>query len=125
MNQDLQDKLYKEFPKLYLNESFDGFWVDDSWYDLIYNLAFELYKIIALMPKEKQVSYYAVQCKDKFGGLRHYMSASTPEMNELINKAGDDSYLICHGCSKSNLQNRGAWCQKFCEDCWTIKKLIE
>ncbi len=124
MNNELQDKLIKEFPNLFINERFDGFWVDDSWYNLIYNLSKDINNIISLMPPDKQLNYYAVQIKDKFGGLRYYVSASTPEINELISIAENESYTICYGCT-GKIDKKKDWNTNHCEKCSTIKKLLE
>lgn len=127
MKQELQDKLIKEFHNLFINERFDGFWVDDSWYNLIHNLSNSINNIISLMPQDKQLNYYVVQLKEKFHGLRYYMSASTPEINELISAAEDESYLICYGCSGKIEEDfkKANWTITHCEKCYTIKKLLE
>jgi hypothetical protein len=127
VKQELQDQLFKKFPNLFINDRFDGFWIDDSWYDLIYNLSDSINNIISLMPQDKQLDYFVVQIKNKFGLLRYYLNKSTPEINELISLAENESYFICYGCSGKieEESKKDSWNVNHCNKCSIIKKLLE
>lgn len=126
MRDELQNKLVSNFPNLFINDSFDGFWVDDSWYDLIYKLSEDINKIILKSPKHKQEQFYVTQVKNKFGGLRYYTSNSHPEINEIISEAENKSYDICYGCSGTlEKEAKRSWNDNHCVKCSAIKNLLE
>ncbi len=126
MHKELQDKLFKEFPNLFVNNRFDQFWVSDGWFNLIYDLSIEINNIINERSLDKEL-YYVVQTKSKFYSLRYYMNQSTPEMNELISMAENKSYNICTICGKDteNMKRKGMWSDVACETCTMIKNIIE
>src|SRR6266581_2920382 len=97
MRQELQDKLRADFPDLWA-ERMDGFWCSDGWHDLIYNLSKQINDIRKTLTNDISSNYQVVQVKEKFSGLRYYLSSSTPEMNELISIAENKSYDICGAC---------------------------
>lgn len=116
MNKKNETKLLKDFPVLYAGRYKPmtetcmcwGFDVDDGWFDLIYKLS---QNIVKLDP-----TCEAVQVKEKFGGLRFYVNATTSEVFDLINKAEKESYKICEVCGKSGkLRNELPWIQTLCE----------
>lgn len=125
MRKELQEQLVSDFPNLFINDRFDGFWVDDSWYDLIYKLSSDINKLILILPKEMHsIDYYVIQLKEKFGSLRYYMNKATPVMNEIITIAEMKSAYICYGCS-GKIENKHFWNVRHCEKCSVIKKMLE
>lgn len=58
------------------------------------------------------------QIKEKFGGLRFYISSGPKELYDIINKAEEDSYSICEFCGKPGkaVSIRGWW-KTLCKDC--------
>lgn len=129
MRKELQEQLVSKFPNLYINDRFDGFWVDDSWYDLIYNLSSDISGLISSLPTEKQSNYKVVQIKEKFGSLRYYMSGITPDMNEIITTAEMESDNICYSCCgkivEKEIEFKSNWNINHCKKCSIIKKLLE
>jgi len=60
----------------------------------------------------------ASQVKEKFGGLRFYMSCGTDEMFDLIDEADTASYKICEECASGDAtQNDVGWIRTLCESC--------
>jgi len=58
----------------------------------------------------------AVQVKEKFGGLRFYMSQETPEMSLLIDEACLASKATCEVCAeKGRLHTIGMWVSCLCD----------
>ena len=51
------------------------------------------------------------QVKEKFGGLRFYISAAPQEVHNMIHKAEAESYTICEHCGKKCIQKKQA-CKK-------------
>ena len=60
----------------------------------------------------------ASQVKEKFGGLRFYMTTGTDEMFDLIDEADTASYKICEECASGDAtQNDVGWIRTLCESC--------
>lgn len=112
MNQELQDKLYKDFPSLFINDRFDGFWVPDGWHDLIYNLSKDISAL--------NLNVHVVQIKIKFGGMRYYLHEHHSEIEKLIGVAEERSYYTCECCGKYKQEEN-----KLCDTCSIIKNIIE
>lgn len=80
MSPELTDKLYKDFPKIFLEKDLSpkytcmcwGFECDDGWFNLIYNLCNFLQWHI---DKNNHPQIIAKQVKEKFGTLRFYYSS--------------------------------------------------
>ena len=65
------------------------------------------------------------QVKEKFGGLRFYIYAGSPEVWKLIEKAENASYTICEECGeKGKQQSKGkyGWIYTRCEKHWNELK---
>lgn len=100
MNQELQDKLYQTFPKIFAQKDLSisqsampfGLQCGDGWYWLIYHLCFELQSHIDSC-KEAQVE--ASQVKEKFGRLVFCVINATPHILGMIAFAEALSYSIC------------------------------
>ena len=115
MNEKLANKLCADFPTLYkgrhrtIQESLMpfGFGCGDGWYNIIYKLS---EGIVAL---DKKVE--ATQVKEKFGGLRFYVSPTKAEVFDLINEAEEQSYKICEECGeKGKLREELPWMLTLC-----------
>jgi hypothetical protein len=104
---------YKILPQNYRYRGMMMFGIEcnDGWYKLIDDLASKLEPLI------KDKNYYASQVKEKFASLRFYMSGYTDEMNELIEKAEEESYRTCEACGKPGACNGSGWLTVLCEDC--------
>ena len=58
------------------------------------------------------------QVKEKFGGLRFYVSYEPDELSRMIRKAEGDSYGICETCgSKIDVGHTYGWIQTICRKC--------
>lgn len=69
---------------------------------------------------EKYEAFFprAAQVKEKFAGLRFYMTSETEEMSKLIDKAEAASYKICDRCGGPGETLRaGMWLHASCETC--------
>ena len=115
MDSKLEQKLIKDFPRLYADCYGDprqtcmafGFECGDGWFDLIYELS-----------KQLEGHTVAAQVKEKFGGLRFYITTATDEIHEIIDKAEQDSYTICERCGKSGTLRTDGWHVTLCDDCY-------
>lgn len=120
-----------------------GFEVGDGWFNIIYDLSLKLEILIrhhiesnsavcahCFAPeKDHQDPLYscqnfvlrhptASQVKEKFGGLRFYMSlGASNEMLECIKKAEELSFKTCEVCGKPGRITDSGWIKVRCEGC--------
>ena len=55
--------------------------------------------------------------KEKFGGLRFYMTCDTDEIFDLISEAEALSYKTCEECGKPGEERGGGWIHTLCDSC--------
>lgn len=120
----LRDRLYDAFPDLYAEHTLPmqqtamcwGFSCGDGWFGLVWELSGDLNKLIQREPAAERASYRAVQVKEKFGGLRFYMRASTPTIDARIARAEAESFCTCDVCSKPGALSKGGRWQTRCAE---------
>lgn len=100
-----QDKAIVEaFPKLYRVRHTTryglqyGLQISPGWYDLIWNTSALLEACLEGLPVVSQSDYHALQIKQKFAGLRFYMSKTTEEMDQIIAVACEKAETTCEVC---------------------------
>lgn len=59
----------------------------------------------------------AFQVKEKFGGLRFYMTCGTDEIYDLISKAEALSCKTCEECGEPGEERSGGWIHTLCNNC--------
>ena len=104
-----------------------GFECGNGWFELIFELSQKI-ETIAKTMKDEGCSEgslpIVVQVKEKFGGLRFYMSNRTGDIPTLIAKAEEQSYQICERCGQAGkLSHDGGWCKTLCPECNKISQL--
>jgi hypothetical protein len=122
MRDDLDEALVRDFPLLYRMRHGDpretcmcwGF-PGDGWEPLIRRLSEKLEAIIAAMPEDERP--WADQVKEKFGGLRFYMSAYTDAMHEAIAEAEEEAWKTCEVCGAPGKPRGGGWIETLCDEC--------
>lgn len=128
MREELDQALVKDFPNLYRhrkNESYCIWWgiaVGDGWEPMIRELSAKLEALIVALPKRQQAKYFATQVKEKFGGLRFYMSKATDEMRALLDEAETKSFETCESCGSPGTLRRGSWITVACDPCEEKRK---
>ena len=127
MREELDKKLVKAFPLLYGDRNapmqstsmccgFPG----DGWFDIIWDLSSKLEPLIQKFIDESQdTELYpkASQVKEKFGGLRFYMTCGTDEIYGLIEEAEALSLKTCEVCGKPGEVRSGGWIHTHCDYC--------
>jgi hypothetical protein len=87
-----------------------------GWYALVARLARRLEVQIDRLPRRSQRQVFCVQVKEKFGGLRFYMSATTTAMRDAIDRATDESFHICEDCGRPGKpRRRRGWVSTLCQ----------
>lgn len=113
----LEQELVSRFPSLY-HPNF-GFECGDGWYHLLLDLSQKLEEEILKHPKDSRGNYQATQVKEKFAGLRFYMSSSTNEMENIIANAEDQAEKTCEVCGNPGKVETGRhWLKTRCVDHW-------
>lgn len=59
----------------------------------------------------------AVQVKEKFAGLRIYMTYYNKELENIISEAEKRSYTICERCGADGEVREGGWIKTLCDKC--------
>ncbi len=58
------------------------------------------------------------QLKSKFGSLRVYIGAGSPELDSLIIAAEREADKTCEQCGSPGQKRSGWWIKTLCEACW-------
>ena len=125
MKKELQEKIFNRFPHLYReknlpkNEScmYYGLTVDDGWFDLIWKLSEDIEKELAKDDKFKE-AFAVMQVKEKFGGLRYYISGGNAKIDTLIGHAESLSFSLCEACGCIGKMRRSSgWMHVACDEC--------
>ena len=138
MNKENTEKLLKDFPDFFKHKDdllvslmMFGFECSDGWYDLIYNLCDKIKEYFINDSEYLSIPdhFYVIQVKEKFGGLRFYISSAPEYVHTIVNDAELKSYYICEECGKEcvyDKKNRNyksfyrdnlSWVRTLCNDC--------
>ena len=136
-------QLCEKYPKIFRDQNATmrntargwGFECGDGWYDLIdalcnqiqnhidwkiknQNYMIEKGKISAeeVIP-EDDLQVYAVQVKEKFGGLRFYVFGGDDEVRGMIQMAESFSYRVCDTCGNKGILRKEGWWRTNCDPC--------
>jgi hypothetical protein len=104
------------FPEFFHSNNFP---IDcgNGWYQLIFKLCRQIKKYLRKHP-EIAKDFQVVQIKQKFGGLRFYVSASSEIISRYIHLAMHKSYNICESCGHSPAKEYGkCWIVTLCKKC--------
>lgn len=134
MNEENTKKLIQDFPNFwkYANNlkaslmAF-GFACEDGWFPLIYQLCEDIQGELNKLDEDFNKYFYVTQVKEKFAGLRFYVSYGTDEIFDLISEAEKKSHTVCEKCGEPGaVRRRGGWYKTLCQDCasaeWVMAK---
>jgi len=116
MNAKNTEKLMKDFPTLFkpdpalkANLMAFGFECGDGWFNIIYTLCEKLIEL--------KFDGQVVQVKEKFGGLRFYISGGPEAVYDAIEEAEQRSLETCETCGKPGRPNTKGWISTLCDEC--------
>ena len=117
-NEEFEKRLMDAFPKLYADMGGSemvtcmayGVSVGNGWHDLIWELSEKLEPLIG------DTDCRAAQVKEKFGGLRFYMTSYTDTMHDIIHEYEEKSYITCEVCGEPGTTRRGGWIKTLCDE---------
>jgi hypothetical protein len=118
MTPELQDKLYADFPELFVEKDWPvtqscmsfGCEIFDGWEPIVRGACEEL----AAMGIE---GLHIVQVKEKFGGLRIYLNQYPDGALEITTAAEDESYKVCEVCGEPGTLESKGWWNTRCAEC--------
>ena len=122
MRKELQTILFVRYPEMFKQGETTcmsrGICCGDGWFDLIDVLCDRIQRRVEISP---DVMCEVSQVKEKFGGLKFYISGGDEYIKGLINFAESMSYKICTECggSSDNQAKRG-WIYTLCENCCNV-----
>jgi len=95
--------------------------VGDGWFNILRILVGHLKDVV----KDQKFSITTI--KEKFGGLRFYVSAVEGErefdkVNCLIMFAESMSFVTCEYCGRPGKPRSGSWVKTLCDDCLEKKR---
>ncbi len=126
MDDKLQKQLFKKYPKLFFKNKkltiWGGISCSNGWFNLIQNLCEQINNHVEHNIKYGDKSLkdaYFVDLKEKFSGLRAYVSTCDDYINGLIRMAETMSYSICEECgTNQNVTiNQNGWMKALCDKC--------
>ena len=133
MNQELDNRLCVNYPKIFadrhkaVNHSNMGFGIEcgDGWYRLIDLLCGMIQRHQLCLERNGKSEHQVVasQVKEKFGGLRFYVSGGDDVAYAYIDFAEKMSFMICENCGShlgAPSSDRG-WMKTLCPECREIK----
>jgi hypothetical protein len=123
MRQELDEKLCKDYPKIFANRNGDmtetamcwGFECGDGWYPLINLLCSEIQWHIDKNAKEGTTQFVASQVKEKFGGLRFYGDGGDKTIHNFIWFAESMSTITCETCGAPGKRRGRGWIYTACD----------
>lgn len=128
MSPEFDNQLCQKYPEIFQDRHGDmkktlmcfGFEHDDGWFKLLDDMCSQ---IMDVCKSRNQSPPIAVQVKEKFGGLRFYVSypdnCDFQVMYDFIQKAEHLSYKTCEVCGKpGQLRSRGryGWLKTLCDE---------
>jgi len=142
MNEDLQNKLYEKYSKIFRQKDLSaqetcmcwGITCGDGWFDLLDMLCGQIQNRVdnvnrnrswsiesgpkTLIPTKTEVFICeATQVKTKWGGLRFYTDGGDDYIDGLISMAESMSYRVCENCGAPGRLNKKGWLSSLCEKC--------
>lgn len=123
MRHELDEKLCKDYPKIFANRNGDmtttamcwGFECGDGWYPLIDMLCREIQWHLDKNAKPGTPQFVASQVKEKFGTLRFYGDGGDERINNFIWFAESMSAITCETCGAPGKRRGRGWIYTACD----------
>jgi hypothetical protein len=137
MENNLQEQLFEKYPNLFSNKDKDimsscmawGIECGDGWYEIISSLCWMIKEheeniiwqteYVKKTNPEHKSDYVPVrfdQIKEKYGGLRIYLSGGDSYIRGLVGMANAISYKTCEICGNKGKSNKSGWITTLCDE---------
>lgn len=127
MNQELQNKLFAKYPKIFRQKDLSaqqtamcwGICCGDGWYSIIDALCGQIQNHLEHNMKDNDgtIVVEATQVKEKYGGLRFYYTGGDEFIRGVCWMAEDLSCRTCEECGSPGIQNKKGWINTLCGPC--------
>ena len=111
-------EFYEKYPLCFpKGEPICGFYIGYGWWPRIKKLCEDITEVLN---HSKCSGFMVDQVKEKFGGLRFYVSNDNDEIKSLIYEAESDCSKICETCGKEGSPDNtpsGRWIKTLCAEC--------
>lgn len=124
MRKELQDNLYKKYPKLFSQKDLPmsqtcmcwGIECGDGWYGIIDKFCDKLTKYLETVDIG-DVTFS--QVKEKYGSIRVYTDGGDDVVYDMISDLEDESEKVCMMCgtTPSKIRNHCGWYTSMCDSC--------
>jgi hypothetical protein len=117
-------QLRNEFRPIY--DELEEFACGDGWFDILFDLSGEVIQACkdnnVPLGAEHDEGFFVRQVKEKYGGLRYYVSYSFTCLCDLIDSAEAKSIKTCEMCGKpGRLKQINSWWVTICPKCEVVK----
>jgi hypothetical protein len=111
-DKEMQDYFPKVYPKIFSGK-YGGIAVGKGWFDLLNQACRLIQSHLDWKPEIPQVT--AQQVKEKFGGLRFYVSGGDDYTHGIISMAEQMSFMLCEECGAPGERGGNGWISTLCE----------
>jgi hypothetical protein len=123
MRKELEQRLVERWPR-WFNTKGDirctamprGFTHDDGWFDLLWRLCEDLEPLVAAFEQASGSQFEVLQVKEKFGGLRFYVSDADDAIHQRIGIAADESFRTCEICGQPGTLREARCIKTLCDE---------
>ena len=93
-----------------------GFTNDDAWFDILWRLCEDLEPLVAKFEQASGSQFEVLQVKEKFGGLRIYVSDADDAIRQRLEAAIQESFHTCEVCGQRGERREGGWTKTLCDE---------
>lgn len=118
------ERLRQDFPIIFRKSAYSWNHCVDcgpGWFDIIYDLSAKIEKIAEGFGVPDEDNILVLQVKEKFGGLRFYLSHHNDEIDDLVREATQLSYITCEVCGAQgdtvSSESINGWISTLCGKC--------
>lgn len=111
------DKLYKEFPDLFAQNTYAMSSVGDGWYSILQDAFKKLNELNKKLSEEEHIKI--LQFKEKFAELRIYTNYLNKEAENIVAEAAIKAAETCEICgNKGESRSCNGWLKTICQNCY-------
>jgi hypothetical protein len=123
MHKDLQQRLLQRWPHWFdlcgdtrLTLIAFGFQHGDGWFDILWRLGEDLESLVREFEAATGQKFEVLQVKEKFGGLRIYVSEANDAIRQRLERAISESFRTCEVCAQQGERREGNWIKTLCDE---------
>jgi len=127
MNQELQNKLFNKYPKIFRQKDLPmqqtamcwGITCGDGWYNIVDTLCGQIQNHLEHNMKDNDgaIVIEATQVKEKYGSLRFYYTGGDDFIRGVCWMAEGLSSCTCEECGSPGTPNDKGWIHTLCDPC--------